>query len=127
MIYDSTFVIALERRRSRAAAERLLERYQDQPARLPIIAFGELAAGYATLNELRANLEPAFTIEPLTEAIAWQASRVQLACAAAGTPIGENDTWIAAFALAFNEPLVSRDKDFDRVVTTGFSLQLIRF
>ena len=92
-----------------------------------MVVFGELAAGYSTLEELRANVEPAYTIEPLTEAIAWHASRVQRAVSAHGLPIGENDTWIAAFALAFAEPLVSRDRDFDHVVTAGLPLQLIRF
>jgi predicted nucleic acid-binding protein len=52
---------------------------------------------------------------------------VQRAVAKAGTPIGENDTWIAAFALSFREPLVSRDTDFDRVVAAGLPLRLLRF
>ncbi len=127
MIYDSTFLIALERRRSRAAAQAILVQYQDQPARVPVIFFGELAAGYDTLAELRANVEPAYTVELLTEEIAWHASRVQRAVWATGTPIGENDTWIAAFALSFDEPLVSRDTDFDHVVTAGLPLRLIHF
>jgi predicted nucleic acid-binding protein len=127
VIYDSTFFIALERKRTRPAAQALLAQHQDRPARLPIIVFGELAAGYASLEELRANIEPAYTVEPLTEQIAWHASRIQRTVEAAGTPIGENDTWIAAFALALSEPLVSRDADFDRVVSAGIPLQLIRF
>lgn len=127
MIFDSTFVIAMERKRTRATAQAFLARHQDRPARLPIVVFGELAAGYETLAELRANIEPAYTVEVLTEEIAWHASRIQRAVSKAGFPIGENDTWIAAFALAFREPLVSRDTDFDRVVAAGLPLQLIRF
>jgi len=127
VIYDSTFLIAWERKRTRAAAQSFLARHQDRPARLPIVVFGELAAGYETLAELRANIEPAYTVESLTEEIAWQASRIQRAVEAAGTPIGENDTWIAAFALAFGEPLVSRDADFAKVVSAGLPLQLMRF
>jgi tRNA(fMet)-specific endonuclease VapC len=33
----------------------------------------------------------------------------------AGTPIPENDVWIAALALQHGEPVVSRDAHFDRV------------
>lgn len=127
MIYDSPFFIALERKRTRAAAESILARYQDQPARLPVIVFGELAAGYDSLAELRANVAAAYTVELLTEEIAWHASRVQRVVWKKGTPIGENDTWIAAFALAFDEPLVSLDTDFDHVVAAGLPLRLVRF
>ena len=63
----------------------------------------------------------------MTEEIAWHASRVQRAVFAAGTPLGENDTWIAAFALTFREPRVSRDTDFDHVVAAGLPLRLTRF
>ncbi len=76
MIYDSTFFIALERKRTRPAAQAFLARHLDRPARLPIVVFGELAAGYETLEELRTNIEPAYTVEPLTEQIAWHASRI---------------------------------------------------
>lgn len=127
MIYDSTFFIALERKRTRAAAQAVLAQYQDQPARLPVVVFGELAADYDSLAELRANVEAAYSVELLTEEIAWHASRVQRAVWAKGTPIGENDTWIAAFALAFDEALVSRDTEFDHVVAAGLPLRLIRF
>jgi hypothetical protein len=59
VIYDSTFFIALEHKRTRAAAHAVLTHYQDQPARLPAVVFGELAAGYDSLVELRANVEAA--------------------------------------------------------------------
>ena len=126
MIYDSTFFIALERKRTRAAAQAVLIQYQDQPARLPVVVFGELAAGYDSRVELRANVEAAYTVELLTEEIAWHASRVQRAVWASRTPNGENDTWIAAFALAFDEPLATRDTEFDHVVAAGPPLRLIR-
>ncbi len=56
MIFDSTFVIAPERRRTRATALDFLARHQDLPARLPVVVFGELAAGYETPGKLRANI-----------------------------------------------------------------------
>lgn len=127
MIFDSTFFIALERRKTRAVALDFLRRHQDEPARLPVIVLGELAVGYDTPVEMLAALAPAYDIEPLTVDIAWHASRIQLELMRRGTGIGENDTWIAAFALAFDEPLVSRDTDFEKVVAAGFPLLLVRF
>jgi tRNA(fMet)-specific endonuclease VapC len=32
-----------------------------------------------------------------------------------GTPIPENDIWIAAIAMQFELPLVTRDKHFDKI------------
>jgi len=122
VIYDSTFLIALERKRTRAAAVNFLARHLDEPARVPVIVLGELAVGYSSLEELRHNLDPAYIVEPLTEEIAWLASRVQETLARQGRPIGENDTWIAGFALYFHEPLISRDTDYASVVAAGFPL-----
>jgi predicted nucleic acid-binding protein len=122
VIYDSTFLIALERKKTRAAAVDFLARHLDEPARIPVIVLGEIAVGYRSLEELRHNLDPAYSVEPLTEEIAWLASRVQEALAREGQLIGENDTWIAAFALYFHEPLISRDTDYARVVAAGFPL-----
>jgi predicted nucleic acid-binding protein len=127
VIYDSTFFIALERRKTRAAALEFFAQHQDEPARLPVIAWGEIAAGYATLDALRRNLEPAYTIEPLTEEVAWHASRVQVILAERGQLMGENNTWMAGFALYFDEPLVSRDTDYQKVIAAGLPLRLVRF
>ena len=32
-----------------------------------------------------------------------------------GNRLGENDTWIAGYALYYSSPLLSNDRDFDRV------------
>lgn len=127
MIYDSTFFIALERRKTRAAALDFLARHEDEPARLPVVVWGEIAVGYDSLDELRSNLDPAYTIESLTEEIAWHASRVQVILAQRGQLVGENDTWIAGYALYFDEPLVSRDTDYQKIVSAGLPLQLLGF
>ena len=39
-----------------------------------------------------------------------------------GTPLSDNDLWIAATAMTFNAILVTSDLDFQRI--TGFGLQL---
>ena len=127
MIYDTTFLIALERRKTRAAALAFLARHQDEPARVPVVVLGELAAGYSTLAELLASLDPAYTIEPLIEEVAWLASRVQLGVEERGQSIGENDTWIAGFAMHFDEPLVSLDTDFQKVIAAGLPLRVLGF
>ena len=127
MIYDTTFFVALERPKTRAAALAFAMQHEDEPARMPVIVLGELAVGYDSWAELQSALDPAYTIEPLSEAIAWQASRVQLALEKRGQPIGENDTWIAAFALYFDESLVSRDTDYEKIVSAGLPLRLLGF
>lgn len=127
MIYDSTFLVALERRKTRTAALAFFAQHQDEPARVPVVVFGEMAAGYNTRADLQASLDPAYTIEPLIEEVAWQASRVQLAVEQRGQSIGENDTWIAGFALHFDEPLVSRDTDFQKVIAAGLPLRVLSF
>ena len=127
MIYDSTFFIALERRRTREEALGFLSCHADEPARLPAIVLGELAVAFDSREELLEAIDPAYAIEPLTEEIAWHASRVQSVLARRGQLMGENDTWIAGFALYFDEPLVSRDTDYGKVVAAGLPLRWIRF
>lgn len=39
-----------------------------------------------------------------------------------GTPLSENDLWIAATAMAFNAILVTADSDFQQIA--GFGLQV---
>jgi tRNA(fMet)-specific endonuclease VapC len=40
-----------------------------------------------------------------------------------GTPLGENDLWIAATALAFDAILVTSDSDFQRIAGLGLQLE----
>lgn len=127
MIYDTTFFVALERPKTRAAALAFASQHEDEPARMPVVVLGELAVGYDSWADLLAELDPAYTIERLTEEIAWHASRVQVILARRGQLVGENDTWIAGFALHFDEPLVSRDTDYKKIIAAGVPLRLLTF
>ena len=52
-----------------------------------------------------------FACEPITAAVADQYAVVKHDCERRGRPVGENDLWIAATALAIGAILVSRDSD----------------
>jgi predicted nucleic acid-binding protein len=57
-----------------------------------------------------------FTVIEIDENIAWTASRIARELRTGGQHIGDNDIWIAATALAFSLPLVSRNaRHFGRV------------
>ena len=88
---------------------------------LPIIVLGELYLGVELSNRKEENLQkvenlcyetPTILITNKT-AIFYAKIKAQLRIQ--GTPIPENDVWIAAISLENNLPLVSRDNHFKRV------------
>jgi len=56
-----------------------------------------------------------FACEPLSEAVADQYARIKLDAQLRGTPVAENDLWIASTTLNLNAILVSADSDFLRI------------
>ena len=88
---------------------------------LPLTVWGELLFGaYHASQPTRelANLaEFARGTERLlpTDRTADEYARIKQALALAGTPIPENDVWIAAYATEHNLPLATRDAHFQRV------------
>lgn len=96
---------------------------------LPLTVLGELHCG-ANLSQNPAkhlaqiqNFLAAVVVLSPGVATAEQYGRIRAQLAQAGTPIPENDIWIAALALEHQLPLAARDVHFDRV--TG--LQVLKW
>lgn len=88
---------------------------------LPLTVLGELHCG-ANLSQNPAkhvaqiqNFLAAVVLLPPNAATAEHYGRIRAQLAQAGTPIPENDIWIAALALEHQLPLAARDVHFDRV------------
>lgn len=50
-----------------------------------------------------------------TPDVLWSYAVLDSTCEAAGTPLGKNDLWIAATAIALGATLLTTDRDFDRL------------
>jgi tRNA(fMet)-specific endonuclease VapC len=88
---------------------------------LPMVALGELLCGLHRSSRpaensagLRHWLET-LTLISLTEKTAESYAEIKAGLFKAGTPIPENDIWIAAHAKELNVPLAARDEHFQRI------------
>jgi len=70
------------------------------------VVWGELAEGVTTPSEVDLILQH-FTVLEVTRDIAWQAAQAARALKTTGMHVGDNDTWIAGTALAYQLPLVT--------------------
>jgi len=117
VLLDTSVVVAVLRRvpgvkeRLRSAQELLV----------PLVALGELeyGANLATPPErqreaVRIFMEGATLLLP-TARTAAEYGRIKAALKTAGTPLPENDVWIAAFAIERNLSLATRDAHFAHV------------
>ncbi|MFW6088687.1 MAG: type II toxin-antitoxin system VapC family toxin [Gemmatimonadota bacterium] len=120
MILETTFLIDLERelRRGEAGpAQAFLERHADAPLRVTFTIAGELAAGVSPRDRARWEefLQP-FEVLSSSAEVCWQYGQAYRFLKANGLLVGTNDLWIAATALASDEPLVTRNtREYGRI------------
>ena len=120
MILDTTVLIDLQRelRRDRpGATSRLLESSGDASVFVAFVTWMEFAEGFGDDDrEACERFLAAFQVLwPDTES-AWLAARISRSLRAAGEPIGDHDTWIAALALQHGRTVASRnERHFRRV------------
>ena len=89
---------------------------------IPVIVLGEYRYGLKRSRErlarekwLSEEVEQAFDILPITQVTALSYSEIREELREAGTPIPENDIWIAALTRQYDLDLISHDKHFDYV------------
>src|SRR5258708_3583172 len=129
MLLDSSYLIDLEEEiaeRKFGPAIAFANAHRSSAPRISIITLGELAAGALDEGNTRRFLAR-YRVIPLKPEIAYLAGRLERALSLKGQRLGENDNWIAATALYYGEPIVTRDGDFDRVMRAGLPLRVLRY
>lgn len=120
LILETTFLIDLERearrRRQTAAHDVLAQHAADRLYITPTIA-GELAAGASLAERGRWETYVApFHVLALNRDVCWEYGNAFRYLQANGLLIGSNDLWIAAAAIAYGMPVVTRNaKEYARV------------
>ena len=120
LILETTFVIDLERQ-ARAlvggAAMSFLEAHRESRLHLTFTIAGELAAGSSMADRRRwETFISAFRVLESSREVAWHYGEIYRFLSTNGLLIGANDLWIAATALAYDLPIVTRnEKHFRRV------------
>jgi predicted nucleic acid-binding protein len=88
---------------------------------LPAVVLGEYRYGLnrsrhrARLEVLLGELEQASDILPIDAGTAGAYARIREQLRLKGTPLPENDVWIAALAIQHEQPIASLDAHFDSV------------
>lgn len=90
-----------------------------------VIAVGELYYGALIANRPGHKVQQLiqflsrYSILHTSDSVAAAYAEIKSALKERGTPIPENDVWIAAFAKTYQLPLVTRDSHFQHVAALG--------
>ena len=117
MICDTTFLTDLyDEQQSGLAgpAADFLAAHRRTPLLVTVISLGEAAVIFAHQNDARRFLSRYRALR-LTPEVAYTAALIDRELMTTGGRLGENDNWIAAFCRYYGQPLVSRDRAFDRL------------
>lgn len=120
LIVETTFLIDLDREErggTPGPAVGFLEAHNEARLYLPFTVAGEMAAGLAMRDRPRWDtfLAPLFVLNS-TPDVCWHYGRAYRHLRDNGTLIGTNDLWIAATALAYDLPVLTRNVEhFTRV------------
>ena len=113
MLFDTTFLIDLEREVKRSQSGRahsFLLRNPESPLYISVVSVGEFAEGFETVAQQGClKCLHYYTVLNIDGNIAWAASRIARRLRSLGSAIGENDVWIAATAMYYNLDLVTNN------------------
>lgn len=120
LILETSFLVDLERELIAGGpgpTQLFLETHQAQKLHITFTIAGELAAGPRMSDRTTwERLVSPFEVIPCTPEVSWRYGRLYRYLKDNGLLIDANDLWIAATALAFGMPVVTRnEKHFGRV------------
>jgi tRNA(fMet)-specific endonuclease VapC len=120
MLYDTTFLIDLEReilRNRPGPAQSFLAQNPNTPLYISVISAAEFAEGFGLGQEQDCwHCLRRFTLLGIDGDIAWRAGQISRQLRAGGQTIGDNDLWIGATALRHNLGLVTANgQHFQRI------------
>ena len=118
LILETTFLVDLERERSKAPhgpTRTFLDRYAPYRLFITGVVAGELAAGISLgEREVWEDFIRPFRILPLTREVSWEYGATFRYLRERGKLIGANDLWIGAAGLAYRMPVVTRNPEHFR-------------